>query len=51
MEANKALNLLAQAASQYKGTLEEHQTLQSALQTLEVFINPPEEDKPEKKKK
>ena len=48
MTQEQALNLLAQAATQYKGTLEEHQTLQKAVNVLDELINP--KVKPDKKK-
>lgn len=48
MTQEQALNLLAQAATQYKGTLEEHQTLQQAVKVLDELVNPIVEEKKNK---
>ena len=40
MDKQKALNLVAQAVVQYKGTLQEHQALQEALKVLNELVNP-----------
>lgn len=42
MTPEEALNLLAQVASIYKGTLEEHTALQSAIRTINQIIKPTE---------
>lgn len=34
MELEQAINLISQVAAQYKGTLEEHNALQTALKTI-----------------
>lgn len=39
MKTDEALKLLAQVAAQYRGTLEDHQNLQQALQTLAAAVN------------
>lgn len=39
MKTDEALKLLAQVAAQYRGTLEDHQNLQLALQTLAEAVN------------
>lgn len=39
MKTDEALKLLAQVAAQYRGTLEDHQNLQQALQTLAEAVN------------
>lgn len=45
----QALDLLAQAASAFRGTLAEHQTLQNAVVVLNELVNPKEETSPKKK--
>ena len=53
----QALELLAQAAIQFRGTLQEHQSLQDAVRVLNDVVNPsvpdetPTEVKPKAKKK
>lgn len=42
MKAKEALEVLAQLAAQYKGTLKEHEVLQVALKTLKDAL--PEDD-------
>lgn len=41
MKTDEALKLLATVAAQYRGTLEDHQNLQLALQTLAEAVNQP----------
>jgi hypothetical protein len=38
MIAKEALDILAQLAAQYKGTLKEHEVLQEALKTLKAYV-------------
>jgi len=45
MDKQKALNLVAQAVVQYKGTLAEHQSLQEALKVLNELVNPKDKKK------
>lgn len=40
MTPKQALNLLSQVAAIYKGTLEEHQSLQEAVKVLTDYIGP-----------
>jgi len=40
MTTDQALNLLSQVASVYKGTLEEHNALQTALKTISDAVKP-----------
>lgn len=49
MTPEEALNLLAQVASIYKGTLEEHTALQTAVQTISEIIKPVEKTKKDTK--
>lgn len=57
MNPTQALELLAQAAIQFRGTLQEHQSLQEAVRVLNEVVNPPvtdeevAESKPKTKKK
>ena len=43
MEKNEAYNILEQVCNQFKGTLQEHQTIQTALQQFK-----PEQEEPKK---
>lgn len=36
---NESLNIIRQACAQYKGTLQEHNVIQTALNNLNSFIN------------
>lgn len=38
MEKNEALNVVAQACAVYKGTLQDHQALQKALEVLKADV-------------
>ena len=51
LSPEQALEVLAQAAIAYKGTFEEHQTLQQAVKTLHNFLQPAEADEEPKQKK
>ena len=42
-----ALETLANAAAQYRGTLQEHQVIQQCVQVLQSAITPQEPDKDE----
>jgi uncharacterized protein YoxC len=46
MTIEQALNVLSQVTSQYKGTLQEHQTIIEAFKVLKEALEP----KPEEKK-
>jgi hypothetical protein len=49
MTTEQAMGLLSQVASIYKGTLEEHNSLQIALQTISNELKPKVEELPAKK--
>ncbi len=42
MTKEQAMNLITQACSQYKGTLQEHQMLQQAIELLKKEVLPVE---------
>jgi hypothetical protein len=45
MTSEQAISLLSQLAAQYKGTLEEHNALQEALQVLTLAVQKAEKTK------
>lgn len=49
MKLEEALNLLRQVCSGFRGTLQEHQALQAALQVVEDKLKAPKKEKKEKK--
>ena len=49
MDKKEALNIVAQACVNYKGTYQDHQMIQQALQTLALLVNPAKDAEKAKK--
>ncbi len=43
MEIQEALALLARVCEQYRGTLQDHQTIQAAFETVSEAVTPKDE--------
>lgn len=46
MDKKEALNVVAQACAAFKGTLQDHQALQKALEVLKADVEPEPEPEP-----
>jgi len=49
MSKDKAIQIVASAAQQYRGTAQEHKLIQEAVQFIVALLNPKKEEVKEKK--